>query len=151
MRPQSEGAGGWLPQVCNFVLNPSHFAAAYTSRQKEPTMNEFVAATVTAIADVALDAAKETATAASKFAWGKLKGVLGWTTEPAPADVKALAEKTLAANPALATQVQQIVNNYRQQVGGFNVGTLGSINLTGATVGELKQANVGQNSGTINL
>jgi len=113
-------------------------------------MNEYTAAAVAATAAVALDATKETATQVAKAAWGKIKGVLGWTTEPAPADVKALAEKTLAANPALATQVQQIFNNYQEQVGNVNVGTVGSMNLDGATVGTVKQVNVAANSGTIN-
>jgi len=87
-------------------------------------MDDFTTAAVTAIAAVALEATKETATQVAKATWGKIKGVLGWTTEPAPADVKALAEQTLAANPALTTQVQQILNDYRQQVGGVSVGTI---------------------------
>jgi len=114
-------------------------------------MDPFTDTAVAAITAVALDATKETATQAAKFAWDKLKGVLGWTAEPAPADVQALAEKTLVANPALVTQVQQIVNEYRQQVGSVNVGPVGSINLAGATVETVKQSNIGQNSGTINL
>ena len=114
-------------------------------------MEEYTTTAVAAIAAVALEATKETATHVTKAAWGKLKSVLGWTTDPAPADVKALAEKTLAAAPALAKQVQQIINDYRQQVGSVNVGTVGSIDLTGATVGTVKQPNIGQNSGTINL
>ena len=114
-------------------------------------MNEYVTAAVAAITAVAIDATKETATQFAKAAWVNLKSVLGWTTEPAPAEVKALAEKTLAANPALATHVHQIFNDYRQQVGGVSVGTLGSMNLDGATVGTVKQVNVGHNSGEINL
>jgi len=96
-------------------------------------MDEYTTAVVTAIAAVALEATKETATHVTKAAWGKLKSVLGWTTDPAPADVKALAEKTLAAAPALAKQVQQIINDYRQQVGGVAVGT---INAKTAITGE---------------
>ena len=114
-------------------------------------MDPFTAAAVAAITTVALDATKETATQITKAAWGKLKGVLGWTTEPAAADVAALAEKTLAANPALATQVHQIVNDYRQQVGGVSVGTQGSMDLRGATVGTVKDVNIGRNSGTMNF
>ena len=100
-------------------------------------MDPFTAAAVAAITTVALDATKETATQITKAAWGKLKGVLGWTTEPAPADVAALAEKTLAANPALATQVQQIVNDYRLQVGNDNrqqVGGVSTGNISGKTI-----------------
>jgi len=115
------------------------------------SMDPFVTAAVTAITQVAIEVTKESTSHYAKAAWKKLKDALGWKDEPAAADVQALAEKTLAADPALATQVAQIVNDYRQQVGGVSVGTLGSINLDGATVGTVKQANVGQNSGTINL
>ena len=114
-------------------------------------MDPVTAAVVTAVTQIAIEVTKETATHVTKAAWKKLKDALGWTVEPAAAEVQALAERTLAANPALATQVQQIVNDYRQQVGGVSVGTQGSMDLRGATVGTVKDVNIGHNSGTMNF
>jgi len=87
-------------------------------------MDPVTAAVVTAVTQIAIEVTKETATHVTKAAWKKLKDALGWTVEPAAAEVQALAERTLAANPALVSQVQQIINDYRQQVGGVSVGTI---------------------------
>ncbi|MGH7133235.1 MAG: hypothetical protein ACREJO_14985 [Phycisphaerales bacterium] len=113
-------------------------------------MNEIIAAAVAGLSAVAVDAAKEGATQLAKGAWGKIKGALNWTEDPKPTEVKALAERALSARPELAPQVQQIVNEYTQQVATVNVGTLGSMNLSGATVTTAKQINVGHNEGGIN-
>jgi hypothetical protein len=108
-------------------------------------------AALAGIVAVAANAAKETTNTLATAAWGKIKGVLGWKTDPAPAEIESKARAALAANPAAAAQVHSIVNEYTQQIGAVNVGTLGSIDLRGATVQTVKQASVGHNSGSISL
>ena len=125
--------------------------AGYHCCERGSNMDPISTAVLAGLMNVAADAAKDTTNHLATSAWGKIKNALGWTTDPAPAELKASAEKTLATKPEAAQQVQQIVNDYRQQVGGVSVGTVGSINLAGATVGTVKQPNIGQNLGTINL
>lgn len=114
-------------------------------------MEPITTAALAGLMVVAADAAKETTSHLATAAWQKIKARLGWTNEPPPAEIEAKAAPALAANPELAKEIQSIVNDYRTQVGSVNVGTLGSMDLRGATVGTVKQASVGQNSGTINL
>jgi len=112
-------------------------------------MDPITAAAVAGLTAVAVDAAREGATHIAKSAWGKLKGVLGWKDEPAPGEIEARAEKTLTERPELAAQVQQVVNDYHQQVAGVSVGSIGSMDLAGAQVGTVKQINVVNNQGGI--
>jgi hypothetical protein len=71
------------------------------------------------------DLAKQAATSA----WGKLKSVFRWKTDPKPEEVVALAKKAVADNTALAGDVQTILNDYRQQVGGISIGTINAKNV----------------------
>jgi hypothetical protein len=62
-------------------------------------------------------------------AWGKLKSVLGWKTDPKPEDVRTLVTKALAEQPQLATQIETVLNDYRQQLGGVSIGTINAKNV----------------------
>lgn len=89
-------------------------------------MDPITTPALASLTTVAADAAKEGATHLAKSAWNKIKDVLGWKDEPAPAEIKPRAEKTLTARPALAQQVEAIVADYRQQVASVSVGSVKS-------------------------
>jgi|GEM_PF-1960735 len=112
-------------------------------------MDSISTAALAGLMVVAAEAAKDATNHLAAAAWGKIKTALGWTSDPAPTELKANAETALAAKPEAAQQVQSIVNDYQQQVGGVSVGTQGSMDLRGATVQTVKDVNVGHNSGTM--
>ena len=87
-------------------------------------MDPITTAAVAGVLTVAADAAKEGATHVAKAAWGKIKNALGGKEDPAPADIKTRAEKTLAEQPQLAAQVQRVCDDYSQQVGRVSVGSI---------------------------
>lgn len=76
-----------------------------------------------------ISAASDPVKQATIWAWGKLKSLLGWKTDPKPEEAVALAKKAVADNPALAAEVQTILNDYRQQVGGISIGTINAKNV----------------------
>ena len=74
---------------------------------------------------------------------------MGWTTDPAPAELKSAAEKTLAVRPELAAPVKAAAAEY-QQIEQVTVGTVGTMNLSGAKAKKVNQVNIGKNSGPVN-
>ncbi|MBL0870356.1 MAG: hypothetical protein IBJ18_07265 [Phycisphaerales bacterium] len=58
----------------------------------------------------------ELAKSAAKSAMSKLKSLLGWKTDPAPHEAKALVQTAINDQPHLAEQVRTILNDYRQQL-----------------------------------
>ena len=74
-----------------------------------------------AITTIAAAAMKADASAIARATWEKVKKLVGWDSDPKPADVPALAEAILRARPQLAQEVETIYQEFQQQAGGISV------------------------------
>ena len=77
---------------------------------------------------------KGTAGEAGKATWGKIKSLLGWSQDPAPADLPTAVTAALTASPHLAEELTQLLkqsNTSASQLVGSISAENGKINVVG--------------------
>jgi hypothetical protein len=74
-----------------------------------PIPPEALAAISSAAALVGHEFLKGTAGEAGKSAWLAVKGALGWTSDPPPAEMKTRVEESLATQPELAEKLLEVL------------------------------------------
>jgi len=98
-----------------------------------------------AAAEGAADKLGEAAITKAGEYWGKVKGLLGFKSDPAPAHLEDTVGAAIYSKPEIRPQLQQLLQQYQQVSVNGRVGSIkvdkGSVNIVGQNSGTLRMTN----------